>query len=107
MTTHTHIHLHLEPGPVTDEIIRVLHAIQREMKKMSAELDRLTAEVSQTGTVVDSAIALIQGLADQIRQLQTDPAALAKLADDLDAKTNALAAAVEANTTPPSVSPTT
>ncbi len=97
---HSHVHLHLEPGPGLEQLLQIFREILQEMKQMSAELDRLTTEVGETGTVVDSAIALIQGLAEQIRQLATDPVALGKLADDLDAKTNALAAAVEANTTP-------
>lgn len=65
---------------------------------MSAELDRLTTEVTETKTAVDSAITLIVGLAERIRELQNDPAALTALADELDAKQAELAAAVSANT---------
>ena len=65
---------------------------------MSAELDRLTTEVAETGQVVDSAITLLSQLSDLIRQNATDPAALNQLANDLDAKQNELAAAVAANT---------
>lgn len=65
---------------------------------MSEQLDRLTTEVQQTGTVIDSAITLLNSLAQQIRDNATDPAALTQLADDLDAKQQALAAAITANT---------
>lgn len=68
---------------------------------MSAELERLTTEVTEIGAVVDSAVTLINGLAQQIRDLATDPAALNALADELDTKANALAAAVAANTPTP------
>jgi hypothetical protein len=67
---------------------------------MSAELERLTAEVTETKTAIDSAITLITGLAERIRQLQNDPVALTALADELDAKQAELAAAVAANTLP-------
>lgn len=67
---------------------------------MANELDRLTTEVSETETVVDSAIALITGIAQQLRDAvaQNNPAAITALADKLDAKQAELAAAVTANT---------
>ena len=68
---------------------------------MSAELDRLTTEVSETKTVVDSAIALLGQLAQLIRDAASDPAAINALADELDAKSNELAEAVAANTPTP------
>jgi hypothetical protein len=68
---------------------------------MAGELARLQTEVTEMAGVVDSAIVLINGLAQQIRDLAGDPVALAKMADDLDAKAGALAAAVVANTPTP------
>lgn len=68
---------------------------------MAGELQRLQTEVAEMSGVVDSAIVLINGLAQQIRDLAQDPAALNAMADDLDAKANALAAAVVANTPTP------
>lgn len=65
---------------------------------MSAALDRLTAEVAETKTAVNSVLALVEGLAQQIRDNATDPVALNALADELDAQQAALAAAVAANT---------
>jgi uncharacterized protein YoxC len=76
----------------------LMHKILERVIHMSAELDRLTAEVSETSTAVDSIIALVEGLAQQIRDNVSDPAALTKLADELDAKQQAIAAAVSANT---------
>ena len=65
---------------------------------MSKELDRLKASVEAENTVIASAEALLAGLAQQIRDLASDPAALNALADEVDAKTAELSAAVTANT---------
>ncbi len=68
-----------------------------EIANMSAQLDALKAEVTATRGAVDSAIALIGSLADQIEQLKDDPAALQALADDLRDQREDLAEAVDAN----------
>jgi len=65
---------------------------------MAVDLSALQTEVEQQQSVVQSAITLIGGLAQQLRDAAGDPAAIQALADQLDASTNALAAAVEANT---------
>jgi hypothetical protein len=82
-------------------VLSALETLIGKVNDMSAELDRLTAEVSETHSAVDSAVTLIAGLAQQIRDLSTDPAALNALADDLDAQQAAIAAAVAANTPTP------
>lgn len=65
---------------------------------MSAALDKLTAEVAEMSSAVDSALSLIAGLAQQIRDLKDDPAKLEALAAELDAKQQEIASAVAANT---------
>lgn len=65
---------------------------------MSAKLDKLVKEVQETQDAQAAAIALIGGLADQIRSASDDEAALNKLADDLDSSSTKLAGAVLANT---------
>lgn len=79
----------------------LLHQINERIIPMSVELDRLTAEVAETSTAVDSIITLVDGLAQQIRDAAADPAKLMALADELDAKQAAIAAAVAANTPAP------
>ncbi len=79
----------------------LLQPIIRELRKMSAELDRLTTEVTESRTAVDSVLALVAGLAQQIRDNATDPAALTALADQLDQQQADIAAAVTANTPTP------
>jgi hypothetical protein len=86
------------------ELIRIrkqLTIIENKENEMSAELDALTLEVADTNTIMQSAIVLIQGLAAQLQAIANDPAAILQLAADLDAQSDALAAAVAANTPPP------
>jgi uncharacterized protein YigA (DUF484 family) len=71
--------------------------IIERIEEMSAALDRLTAEVAENRSSVDSAIALIAGLAQQIRDLSDDPAALNALADELDAQQADIAVAVNSS----------
>lgn len=66
--------------------------------KMKNELERLRLEVEQTESAVDSAVALISGLSEQIRATAGDRDAANSLADRLDSSVNKLGAAVAANT---------
>ena len=68
-----------------------------------ATLADLQAQVTATVGVEASAVALIQGLADEIKAAlaANDPAALGALADELKTSADALAAAVAANTPAP------
>lgn len=66
-----------------------------------ATLDTLTADVAALTTVDASAVALINGLAAQIKAAGTDPVALKALTDQMEAQTATLSAAVTANTPAP------
>lgn len=63
-----------------------------------ATLQDLQAAVAAEDTVIDSAIALLRGLAAQVAALPPDQAAIDALAADITAKTGVLSAAVSANT---------
>ena len=65
---------------------------------MPVDLTPIQAEVSRQTSVVQSAITLIQSLATQIADAAGDPARVTELADALRASSDALAAAVAANT---------
>lgn len=65
---------------------------------MSSQLDALTSQVAQVETVEQSAVTLIKGLADQLKAISNDPVAILALADRLHTSSDALAAAVTANT---------
>lgn len=76
----------------------LLRPILMELTKMSAALDKLTTEVAETKTVAQSAVTLIRGLAQQIRDAVDDPAKLEALANELDAAQNELSTAISENT---------
>ena len=88
---------------VGKDIRDLFRSLQQGQQNMTAELVALQAQVAQTDTVIASAITLIQGIAAQLEAIKDDPAAIAALAADLHTQTDALAAAVTANTptTPP------
>lgn len=65
---------------------------------MSVEFDQLTAQVKANSDLLDSATALINGIAARIDAAGVDPAKLAALSTELKAKDDVLAAAVLANT---------
>lgn len=67
---------------------------------MSAEVDRLTTEVSETTTAIDSVLVLLTGLATRLRAIAGDAVKVNDLANELDSKQKEIAAAVEANTVP-------
>lgn len=73
---------------------------------MSA-LDDLATDVAAEDTTIDGAVALINGFAAQLAAAGVDPAKLAALRSDIQAKTAALAAAVVANTPAPAAGGTT
>lgn len=81
-----------------DYLRELIHQTIAQGIVMSAELNNLKAQVAHNADVDQSAITLIQGLADQIVSLKDDPAALADLANQLQAQADSLAAAVVANT---------
>jgi len=65
---------------------------------MSAELDALTAQVQANTDAEQSAITLLTNLHAMLEAAGTDPAKLSALKDTLKNSSDALAAAVVANT---------
>jgi len=95
------IHVHKTDDGSEDmlsQILYKLNSINTKINQMANELQTLQQEVAENNTVMQSAIALLQGLKQRLDEAGTDPAALAQLSADLDANTNALAEAVTANT---------
>lgn len=98
------VHVNLVDGGVErklDFLTNLVKKLLEEGKKMAADLEALKAEVARNTEVDESAIVLIQGIAAQLEELKGDPAAIQALADRLKASSDALAAAVVANTAPP------
>lgn len=82
--------------------VLLLVGLTRNLKclgaKIMADLASLEEQIKRNTDVDSSAILLIQGIAEQLRQAGTDPVKLAELRDKLSQSTDALAAAVTANT---------
>ncbi len=78
--------------------IETLSTIRMMEKKVMASLDALTAQVTKNTDVEASAVILIQGIAQQLKDAGTDPTKLAELASKLSTSADSLAAAVAANT---------
>jgi hypothetical protein len=84
-----------------DAILRATQEIKMKEEHMSKELDALEVAVSENTSLDDSIIVLVNDLAAQIVAMKDDPVKLQALADSLTAKSAALAAAIQANTTAP------
>lgn len=65
---------------------------------MEQAIEQLRLEVERNSSVDDSAIQLLIQLADKIEELKTNPAELQALVESMRAQSDALAAAVVANT---------
>ena len=83
---------------VMDQLNRLLDSIDKMEIKLANELSDLATQVSETNTVIGSAVALIKGLKSALDAAGSDPLALKALRDSLDASEQSLAAAVAANT---------
>jgi hypothetical protein len=80
------------------ELTRLFELIVWRMQMATMEVERLRLKVEATKGVMESAAALLAGLHQRLTDAGTDPAALAAITDDLASSTDALAAAVAANT---------
>lgn len=86
-------------GAALRDIRLKLDTIIHQGTCIMTELESLAAEVARDRTVDESAITLLVGLAAQIAAANAiSPAAVHALADQLKSQTDALAAAVAANT---------
>ena len=96
------IHVHAElPASATDKLDQILALVQQIAKQeitIMADLSALEAEVTREHDVVASAVTLLQGLKAALDAAGTDPVKLEALRASLASDTDALAAAVVANT---------
>ena len=92
---HRHRHHNDE---VLREILKELKKLNKGINRMSVELDNITAQVHANSDAIESAIVLINGIADRIEAAGVDRAALKALTDELRTKDESLSAAVVANT---------
>jgi cell division septum initiation protein DivIVA len=103
LDVHVHLHHHEPSDRVTerlDQILTRLGGIARQETHIMQELDDLTTQVKANTDAEQSAIVLINGIAARIAAAGTDPVVLQALTDSLKGSSDALAAAVIANTPP-------
>jgi TolA-binding protein len=81
-----------------DLVLLRLGASEEREVAMSAEVDRIRASVTQLTSVTQGAVTLLGQLAQRVRDLSGDPAALTALADEIDQRKQELATAVTTNT---------
>lgn len=93
-----HVHVHIEPDEGLALVLAKLDALQATENQEMADLSALTAAVEAETTVAQSAVTLLVQLHDMLVAAGTDPQALADLAATIQANTDALSAAVVANT---------
>lgn len=80
------------------EFKQLLLLTNQNLEKIMLDLTKLTAEVSEIKTVAQSAVALIKGIAQELKDAKGDQAKIDALAEQLDGGGNELAAAITANT---------
>ena len=78
-----------------DEIINNMH---QEEVVMTLELEELQKQVAENTNLEQSAIQLIEGIADQLEAAKDDPEKIAELTASLKGTATALAAAIAENT---------
>lgn len=94
--THHH-HFHFDPQ-VEARLRAVEFKLDLILTNQERLMDELKAQIESNKTVIASALALINGIADRITAAGTDKQQLADLAASLKSDDDALAAAVAANT---------
>jgi hypothetical protein len=72
--------------------------VLEELKHMTAGLTRLVQEVTETKDAIASLKQFNAGIAQQLRDLKDDPAAIEQLANDLDSEQAGIAEHILENT---------
>ncbi len=103
-TVAVHHYFHLAPDDALhqklDLILASLAQTKTEITQMAGELDTLEGDVSGQTTVIQSAVTLLQGLkaALDVAIASGDMSRVAAVNAQIESNTQALAAAVQANT---------
>jgi hypothetical protein len=98
-----HVHHHFHPSPPDPRLDQVLALVRQIAQQETAEMATLTdveTAVAAERTVEDSVVTLLNGLAAQLKAAlaANDPAAVQAVVDQITANTQAMSAAVTANT---------
>jgi uncharacterized coiled-coil protein SlyX len=101
------IELDDELKAVLRDILQRTINIEGKLMSIQAVLEELAAKVAEQGTVVESAIVLMDGLTVALRDFSGDPAKITALLDQIEAQRNALAEAIVRNTPAAPAAPVT
>ncbi len=95
-----YIPIRLEPDTQKqfDRIEAMLSNLTERLNPMALDRSRLSSEIAENNSAIQSAVTLINQIAQELRDAAGNQDAVNALADQLDAQSNALAAAVVANT---------
>lgn len=92
----------MKPDPATqslfDRLESALETLTEKADAMGINLADIQREVAENNDAIQSAVTLIGQIAQALRDAAGDQDAVNALANQLDAQSNALAAAVTANT---------
>jgi hypothetical protein len=83
---------------IADKLDAIGTRQQQQGDQMALDLSRIESEVAENTDATQSAVSLLDTLAEEIRNNTNDPAALNALADALSGNSDRLAAAVTRNT---------
>lgn len=81
-----------------DHLHHMIHQVKEGMLVMSAAMDRLIQEAQEQTSAIDAVLGVLERIAGEIRGNAEDPVAINKIADELDASQQKIAAAIAANT---------
>jgi hypothetical protein len=86
--------------------VYLITQVRRGSRSIMADLTGLQQAVANETTVEQSAITLLNGLAEQLKNAGTDPVAIQAVVDSINSSSAALAAAITANTPAAAPAPT-
>jgi uncharacterized coiled-coil protein SlyX len=89
-----------EMAALLRDIINRLAILEKLMSATDEKIAALLQTVTDQGTVIESAIALLNGLTTALAEAKDDPAQIQAIIDQVAAQKDALAGAVVANTPP-------
>ena len=98
MQIHIHIHHHQIDEKKIDKLLELAIVNNQNQRQIMTDLTEITQEVTESTDAQQSAAILLQDLKARLDAAGTDPVALKALSDALSSSTDALAAAIVANT---------
>lgn len=86
------------PWDIDNALLEKLNYLEETIMTLNEAITALTAKVAEQGTVVESAITLLNGLTARLTAANVDPAVVQAITDQVNLQSTALAGAVTTNT---------